>query len=48
MSLPEVQQQYAAQGMLPVVMTAAETAEFVRHEREKWVDVVKKSGARMD
>jgi tripartite-type tricarboxylate transporter receptor subunit TctC len=48
MSLPEVQQQYAAQGMLPVVMTSAETAEFVRHEREKWVDVVKKSGARMD
>jgi tripartite-type tricarboxylate transporter receptor subunit TctC len=48
MSLPEVQQQYAAQGMAPVVMTSAETAEFVRHEREKWVDVVKKSGARMD
>jgi tripartite-type tricarboxylate transporter receptor subunit TctC len=48
MGLPEVQQQYAAQGMLPVVMTSAETAEFVRHEREKWVDVVKKSGARMD
>jgi hypothetical protein len=29
-------------------MTSAETSDFVRREREKWADVVKKSGARMD
>jgi tripartite-type tricarboxylate transporter receptor subunit TctC len=48
MKQADVQQQFVAQGMTPDVMTSAETGDFVRREREKWADVVKKSGARMD
>lgn len=45
---PLVLSQYAAQGLVPVVMTAGETTAFVRREREKWAAVVKKSGAKLD
>lgn len=45
---PLVLSQFAAQGLVPTAMSAPQTAQFVRDERRKWADVVKKSGAKLD
>lgn len=39
--------QFNAQGLIPVKMTPAQTAEFVRKEREKWGAVIKSANLKL-
>jgi len=43
-----VKSQFAAQGLVPVKMSSADTQQFVRSEREKWAAVVKKANIKLD
>ena len=45
---PEVRQRFEAEGATPVGSTPGEFASFFRVEAEKWADVAKKSGTRLD
>ena len=46
--LPDVKQRFEAEGAEPVGSTPAEFASFFRAEAEKWADVAKKSGTKLD
>jgi tripartite-type tricarboxylate transporter receptor subunit TctC len=45
---PTVRQQLAAQGLIPVPMSVKAVGDFVVKEREKWSNVVKRSGAKLE
>ena len=45
---PEVKQRFEAEGAVPVGSTPAEFAAFFRKEAEKWGDVAKRSGTKLD
>lgn len=47
-TVPEVKQRIEAEGATPVGNTPAEFAAFFRSEAEKWADVARKSGTRLD
>jgi tripartite-type tricarboxylate transporter receptor subunit TctC len=44
---PEVQQAWAKQGAVPMIMTPAEFDRYLRDDIEKWARVVKLSGAKV-
>lgn len=46
--LPDVKQRFEAEGATPSGSTPAEFAAFFRSEAEKWADVAKRSGTRLD
>jgi tripartite-type tricarboxylate transporter receptor subunit TctC len=45
---PEVRQRFEAEGADPVGSTPSEFAAFFRSEAEKWADVAKRSGTKLD
>ena len=45
---PEVRQRFEAEGATPVGSTPSEFASFFRVEADKWADVAKKSGMKLD
>ena len=45
--LPDVKEAWAKQGAVPMVMTPAEFDAFLRKDIEKWADVVKVSGRKI-
>jgi tripartite-type tricarboxylate transporter receptor subunit TctC len=47
-NLPDVKQQWAVQGAEPMVMTPAEFDAYLRKDIEKWANVVKISGAKVE
>ena len=46
--LPDVKQRFEAEGATPVGSTPSEFASFFRAEAEKWADVAKRSGTKLD
>ena len=48
LALPEVKQRFADEGADPVGSTPAEFAAFFKSEAEKWADVAKRSGTKLD
>lgn len=46
--LPDVKQRFEAQGATPAGTSPAEFAAFYRAEAEKWADVARRSGTRLD
>ena len=48
LTLPEVRERLAAQGMEPVGSTPAQFAEFVRRENAQWSKVVKSAGVKAE
>ena len=46
--LPDVKQRFEAEGATPSGSTPAEFAAFYRTEAEKWADVAKRSGTKLD
>jgi tripartite-type tricarboxylate transporter receptor subunit TctC len=46
--LPDVKQRFEAEGATPAGTTPSEFAAFFRSEAEKWADVAKRSGTRLD
>ncbi len=48
LATPEVKQRFEAEGADPVGSTPAEFAAFFRTEAEKWADVAKRSGTKLD
>jgi tripartite-type tricarboxylate transporter receptor subunit TctC len=48
LAAPEVRQRFEAEGADPVGSTPAEFAAFYRSEAEKWADVAKRSGTKLD
>ena len=48
LTAPEVRQRFEAEGAEPVGSTPAEFAAFFRSEAEKWADVAKRSGTKLD
>jgi tripartite-type tricarboxylate transporter receptor subunit TctC len=48
LATPEMRERFAAQGALPVGDTPAQFTAFIKSEIEKWTQVVKFSGARVD
>lgn len=46
--LPDVKQRFEAEGATPAGTTPSEFAAFFRSEAEKWTDVAKRSGTRLD
>ena len=46
--LPDVKQRFEAEGATPSGSTPSEFAAFYRTEAEKWADVARKSGTRLD
>jgi tripartite-type tricarboxylate transporter receptor subunit TctC len=47
-TVPEVKQRIEAEGATPVGNTPAEFAAFFRSEAQKWADVARKSGTKLD
>jgi tripartite-type tricarboxylate transporter receptor subunit TctC len=47
-ALPGIKENWAKQGVAPIVMGVAEFDRFVRAEIDKWAEVVRVSGARAD
>ena len=45
---PEMRERFAADGIKPIGSTPEELAAYIRSERVKWADVVKRSGATVD
>ena len=45
---PDIKQQWATQGADPMMMTPAEFDKYLRADIEKWAQVVKISGAKID
>jgi tripartite-type tricarboxylate transporter receptor subunit TctC len=48
LATPEMRERFAAQGAVPVGDTPAQFTAFIRSEIDKWTQVVKFSGARVD
>jgi tripartite-type tricarboxylate transporter receptor subunit TctC len=48
LATPEMRERFAAQGAMPVGDTPAQFTAFIRSEIDKWTQVVKFSGARVD
>jgi len=48
LSEPEVQRQFVAQGLSSRTMDAATTTRFIAAERQKWSDVIKTSGIKLE
>jgi tripartite-type tricarboxylate transporter receptor subunit TctC len=48
MELPDVRERFAAQSADANVLGPAAFAQFLTREREKWADIVKRSGAKVD
>ncbi len=48
MELPDVRERFAAQSAEANVLGPAAFAQFLMREREKWSDIVKRSGAKVD
>jgi tripartite-type tricarboxylate transporter receptor subunit TctC len=48
LAAPEVRQRFEAEGAEPVGSTPAEFAAFFRAEAEKWAEVAKRSGTKLD
>jgi tripartite-type tricarboxylate transporter receptor subunit TctC len=48
MEQPEVRERFAAQSATANVQDPAAFARFLDAEREKWADIVKRSGAKVD
>jgi tripartite-type tricarboxylate transporter receptor subunit TctC len=48
LAAPDVRQRFEAEGATPVGSTPGEFASFFRVETEKWADVAKRSGTRLD
>ncbi len=46
--LPDVKQRFDAEGATPVGSTPGEFAAFFRSEAEKWAEVAKRSGTKLD
>jgi tripartite-type tricarboxylate transporter receptor subunit TctC len=46
--LPDVKQRFDAEGATPVGSTPAEFAAFFCSEAEKWAEVAKRSGTKLD
>jgi tripartite-type tricarboxylate transporter receptor subunit TctC len=46
--LPDVKQRFEAEGATPAGTTPAEFAAFYRSEAEKWADVARRSGTKLD
>ena len=46
--LPDVKQRFEAEGATPAGTSPSEFAAFYRAEAEKWADVAKRSGTRLD
>lgn len=46
--LPDVRQRFEAEGATPAGTTPSEFAAFFRSEAEKWADVAKRSGTKLD
>ena len=46
--LPDVKQRFDAEGATPSGNTPAEFAAFFKSETEKWTDVARKSGTKLD
>ncbi|OGA53322.1 MAG: hypothetical protein A3F74_03030 [Betaproteobacteria bacterium RIFCSPLOWO2_12_FULL_62_58] len=46
--LPDVKQRFEAEGATPVGSSPSEFASFFRAEAEKWADVAKRSGTKLD
>ncbi len=44
---PEVQQAWTKQGAVPMIMTSAEFDKYLRADIDKWAEVVKVTGARI-
>ena len=44
---PEVQQAWAKQGAVPMIMTPAEFDSYLRKDIDKWAEVVRVSGAKV-
>ena len=44
---PEIQQSWTKQGAVPMVMSPAEFDKYLRADIEKWAEVVKVSGAKV-
>ncbi|MBA4446173.1 tripartite tricarboxylate transporter substrate binding protein, partial [Cylindrospermopsis raciborskii CS-506_C] len=45
---PAMREAFAAQGVLPMVMSQAELASFIKSEIAKWGKAVKDSGAKAE
>jgi tripartite-type tricarboxylate transporter receptor subunit TctC len=48
LATPEMRERFAAQGAQPIGDTPAQFGAFIRSEIDKWTQVVKFSGARVD
>jgi tripartite-type tricarboxylate transporter receptor subunit TctC len=48
LAMPEMRERFAAQGAVPVGDTPAQFTAFIKSEIDKWTQVVKFSGARVD
>jgi tripartite-type tricarboxylate transporter receptor subunit TctC len=48
LATPEMRERFAAQGAVPVGDTPAQFTAFIKSEIDKWTQVVKFSGARVD
>ena len=46
-NLPEVKETWLKQGAIPLVMTTAEFDAYLRKDVDKWAEVVKVSGAKV-
>jgi tripartite-type tricarboxylate transporter receptor subunit TctC len=45
---PEMRERFAADGIKPIASTPEELTAYIKSERVKWADVVKRSGATVD
>jgi tripartite-type tricarboxylate transporter receptor subunit TctC len=48
MNLPDVKQNWAKQGAVPMPMSPADFDKYLRADIEKWAEVVKISGAKAE
>jgi tripartite-type tricarboxylate transporter receptor subunit TctC len=48
LKLPEVREQFARAGLEPLTSTPPELAALMRRETQKWAEVIRRSGAKVD